>query len=221
MSRSLVLPSSSRRLTATGAVTALAALALVASPSAEDDAPASVGRAAVLPYEAPAPPPPPVPEAPEEVVMATVAGVELVVPAVDPAVVGFHQGGSTALPLEPAEAEHVVMASRGRSTASTSAVDVAVGEDPTVTAPVAGVVTAVAEYALYGRHDDVLVTIEPHDADVVVQLMHLEDVTVEVGDRVRPGQEIARARHLPVRSQVDRHHDGPAGAHVHLDVTPR
>lgn len=150
--------------------------------------------------------------------MATVDGVELVVPALDIAAVGFHQGGDGNLPLEPS-GSHVVMASRNRGTPATSAVDVAVGADRTVTAPATGTVTQVEDYRLYGKFADTLVTIVPDGADVAVRMMHVSNVTVEPGDRVEPGERIARARSLPVRSQVDRHHDGPAGPHVHVDVS--
>ncbi len=211
MNRSWLLSPSARRLSATGLVAALTGLSLLASTGPEEE-PSTVARAAALAAEDPAPAPAiavaaRAPAAPET--MATVAGVELVVPAVEPVAIGFHQGGSSALPLAPGEADHLVMPSRGRSTAATSAVDVAVGQDATVTSPVTGTVTQVAEYTLYGRHQDVLMTIRPDGADV----------TVEPGQRVRAGQPIAEARQLPMPSQVDRLHDGPAGPHVHLDVS--
>lgn len=222
MNRSWLLSPSARRLSTTGAVAALTAVALLVSTAPTE--PANVTRPAALSQaqEDPAPAPAlavaaPRPAEPET--MATVAGVELVVPAVDPVAIGFHQGGTSALELAPEEAPHDVMPSRGRNTAPTSAVDVAVGTDPTVTSPVTGTVTQVAEYTLYGRHEDVLMTIQPDGADVTVQLMHVRDVTVAAGQRVRAGEPIAEARLLPMPSQVDRLHRGPAGPHVHLDVS--
>lgn len=167
--------------------------------------------ATLAPLTTPAPVPAP---------MATVAGAELFVPAPDAAAVGFHQGGSSNLAMSPS-GQHVVMASRHRGTSSTSAVDIAVGDDRAVTSPVAGTVSQVEDYSLYGKHPDVLVTIVPDGTDVAVRMMHIADVTVEPGDRVEPGDPIAEARPLPVRSQVDRHHDGTAGPHVHLDVSAR
>lgn len=155
---------------------------------------------------------------PGTVPMATVDGVDMFVPAVDIAAVGFHQGGVSNMTLKPS-GEHVVMASRNRGTAPTSAVDVAVGADLTVTAPVTGTVTQVEDYSLYGKFTDTLVTIVPDGADVDIRMMHISNVTVEPGERVIPGQPIAKARRLPMPSQVDRHHDGPAGPHVHIDVT--
>lgn len=155
---------------------------------------------------------------PGSVPMASVDGVELVVPALDIAAVGFHQGGSGNLTLTPS-GEHVVMASRNRGTSATSAVDIAVGADRTVTAPVAGTVTQVEDYSLYGKLTDTLMTIVPDGTDVAIRMMHISDVTVKAGDRVEAGDTIATARALPVSSQVDRHHDGPAGPHVHLDVS--
>ena len=222
MTRSWLLSPSTRRPSATAIVTGLTAVALLVA-TAPTEAP-EVARAVVTPHEDPVPEPPQAvavaaraPAEPES--LATVAGVELVVPATDTVAVGFHQGGSTALTLAPGDADHRVMPSRGRATAATSAVDVAVGQDPTVTSPVTGTVTQVAEYALYGRHEDVLMTIEADEGDVTVQLMHVRDVTVEPGQQVQAGQPIAAARQLPMPSQVDRLHDGPAGPHVHLDVS--
>lgn len=229
MPASWVLSPVRRRLTATRLVSMLAVLgmaAMASSPTAdavvEREIPATSTRLATL---APAPGPATsttqlaaVSAQPGTDPMARVGGVELVVPAVDVAAVGFHQGGTGNRALEPT-GEHVVMASRNRATPPTSAVDVAVGADRTVTAPVTGTVTQVEDYSLYGRFRDTLVTIVPDDADVAIRMMHIADVTVEPGERVEPGQPMARARLLPIPSQVDRHHDGPAGPHVHLDVS--
>lgn len=217
-----------RRLRATRLVTMLAVLAIgamapppIADAVVEPGIPATSTRLATLATSAgpvtPATPPDTESTQPGTVPMATVAGVELFVPAVDVAAVGFHEGGSGNVTLTPS-GQHVVMASRNRGTPPTSAVDVAVGTDRTVTAPAAGTVTQVADYTLYGSFTDTLVTIVPDGGDVAVRMMHVEDVTVEPGDRVEPGAPIARARRLPMPSQVDRHHDGPAGPHVHLDV---
>lgn len=222
MPRARSRSASSRRFTATTTATALAGLSLVVvggpaiTPPARVPAPATATAVVVaasrdVPQDA---------TAGQLQPMATVAGAQLVVPAIDPVAVGFHQGGAAHLALTPT-GEHVVMASRNRSTAPTTAVDVAVGDDRTVTAPVTGTVTQVAEYSLYGRIPDVLVTIAPDGADVAVRMMHLTDVTIQPGQRVDAGQPIATARPLPMGSQIDRHHDHPAGPHVHLDVSAR
>ena len=224
MTRAWTRTTSSPRLVATATTTAVAAvaLALVGAPTLTDTVATTPPPVAAMTVAAPAGLT--VQEAPAEPTgpqpMAEVAGARLVVPAADPAAVGFHQGGFSDLELSPT-GDHVVMASRNRSTAPTSAVDVAVGRDRTVTSPVTGTVTQVAEYSLYGRVPDVLVTIEPDDAAVSVRMMHLTDVSIEPGDRVEAGESVARARQLPMGSQVDRHHDGPAGPHVHLDVSAR
>ncbi len=231
MSHAWMLSPSARRLTTTRLMAVIAVTAVLsvlsgaamsppapvadAAVAAERALPATSTRLATLTRSAA-----PVASTPEpgSVPMASVAGVDLVVPAIDIAAVGFHQGGSSNLTLAPS-GEHVVMASRNRGTPSTSAVDIAVGADRTVTAPVAGTVTQVEDYTLYGQLTDTLMTIVPDGADVAVRMMHISDVTVQPGDRVEPGDPIATARALPVSSQVDRHHDGPAGPHVHLDVS--
>lgn len=230
MFSSWILSPARRRLTATRLVAALALMALVAAaPSPLADAVAAAdtpsegsARLATPATSAPAASTTTKSAAmevePDTEPMATVDGVELVVPALDVAAVGFHQGGTGNLPLEPS-GSHVVMASRSRGTPATSAVDVAVGADRTVTAPVTGTVTQVEDYSLYGKFMDTLITVVPDGADVAIRMMHLSDVTVEPGDRVEPGQRLATARRLPMPSQVDRHHDGPAGPHVHIDVS--
>lgn len=178
--------------------------------------------------------------------MAAAGDLQLVVPADpdDEAVIGFHQAGpgSAAVPLEPRgrtvdshvpsfeEVEedeedghdHAVMATRKRGTAFTSAVDIALPEGAAVLAPVDGVVTTVAPYALYGRYTDVVVAITPtDDPDVVVHLFHVEDPQVAEGDEVRAGQTpLAGVRSLSVPSQIDRF-TGDERPHVHLEVRTR
>lgn len=223
LSRAWVLSPSARRLTVTRLATVLAAASLAAASLAVVGPP-PVADAVVIERDVPSAPTPtatsaalaaaPRPAPP----MATVDGVELAAPARDVAAVGFHEGGSRGLPMTPVD-DHVVMPSRGRGTSPTSAVDIAVGADRTVTAPVSGTVTAANAYSLYGGIRDKLVYIAPDDGDVTVQMNHLVDVKVEVGDRVEVGEPIATARQLPVSSQVDRYHNGPAGPHVHMDVT--
>lgn len=217
-----------RRLTATRLVAMLAVLGMAAMASTPTDeivehaVPATATRMATLATPAvalnTAAHSVAEPAEPGTVPMATVDDFEMFVPAIDIAAVGFHQGGAGNLRLTPS-GEHVVMASRNRGTPPTSAVDVAVGADRTVTAPVTGTVTQVEDYALYGKFTDTLVTIVPEGSDVAVRLMHISDVTVRPGERVTPGQPIAQARRLQMPSQVDRHHDGPAGPHVHIDVS--
>ena len=115
--------------------------------------------------------------------------------------------------------DHAVLASRGRGTAPTSAVDVALPPGSTVTAPTTGVVELVSDYALYGRHPDVTIRIVPDGvADAVVQVFHVEDPVVAEGDRVEAGvTPLATVRQLPVKSQIDRI-TGDTRPHAHVEV---
>lgn len=166
----------------------------------------------------------------EPQVLGTVRDVELVSPSPLALLAGFHQatGGGTE-PLTPAEAGADdptpvdVLASRGRGTHPTSAVDIAVPEDEPVLATVDGEVRAVSTYQLYGTTSDLIVVIVPDDApEIEVNVLHLEDAQVEAGDRVVAGETViaSRARVLPFPSQVD----GVIGEklpHVHIEVIAR
>lgn len=124
-------------------------------------------------------------------------------------------------PSEPQPGRrYVVMRSRGRGTASTSAVDVVAPAGETLYAPVTGTVTAVRSYWLYGRFPDVRVEIQPAGAPGVrVVMIHLERIVhVSVGQRVVVSQTpIGRPRVLPFNSQTDTYthsHD----PHVHIEI---
>jgi murein DD-endopeptidase MepM/ murein hydrolase activator NlpD len=156
--------------------------------------------------------------------------------------VGFHESSSAAAmrmtPAHPVVSEHagviadapddegpvMVLPTRGRAGAPTSAIDLAVAPGVEVAAPVSGEVVEVADFSLYGRTRDVLVRIRAaDDPTVVVTAMHLVDPLVEVGDRVEGGVTpiATSARQLPFDSQIDRFtaaYRGQAGPHVHLEV---
>lgn len=171
------------------------------------------------------------------------AAIELVIPAHRDAeaVVGFHQAGprSGAQALVPFGStvasdfpgfnvfdsqdghgsEHVVLASRGRGTSPTSAVDVALHAGENVLAPLDGTVVNVAPYSLYGETRDVTVAIRStSDPSLAVHLFHLEGPMVEEGQEVTAGvTPLATVRELPFASQIDRTtKDGRP--HVHLEV---
>lgn len=174
--------------------------------------------------------------------------VELVVPSRYALLVGFHEGGSTALELDvvgAVAADHaaagvrtiapddrdgdaatvIVLPGRRRGTAPTTAMDVVVPADRPIVSPLDGTVTAVEDYLLYGRHEDVRVVVSAHAAESVqAVILHLEDVVVAVGDEVRAGETVIaeRARLLPEPSQIDtytrRSVSEPAPPHVHLEL---
>jgi hypothetical protein len=137
--------------------------------------------------------------------------------------VGYHQArGSGALaltPVAPAGDEALILPSRGRGTAATSAVDVALPDERVLHAPVSGTVTSVEKYRLYNRASDVRVAIRPDDApDHEVVLLHVARVRVSAGDRVVAGETViaGSARVLPFPSQIERW--SGAMPHVHLEV---
>src|SRR5581483_8824985 len=99
---------------------------------------------------------------------------------------------------------YVIMASRGRPTPATSAVDV---------------VTKVKAYRLYGRYADVEVVIRPSaDPRYRVVMIHLAHVSVRPGERVIAGlTRLGVARVFPFTSETD-YYVGGHRPHVHLEV---
>lgn len=182
--------------------------------------------------------------------VATRGGVELVVPSRYALLVGFHEGGSSALELEvvgavaadhaaagvrtiapddrdPDDPTVIVLPGRRRGTAPTTAMDVVVPPDRPILSPLDGTVTAVEDYLLYGRHRDVRLSVGPRGDDTVTAvLLHLEDVVVAVGDELRAGETVVarRARTLPEPSQIDRYTrrsvHDDAPPHVHVELRP-
>lgn len=159
-------------------------------------------------------------------VVGEVDGVELRSVSAQALAVGYHEARGNRLPITPIDAnagvEPVVMPSRNRGGAPTSAVDIAVPQGETILAPVSGTVVEVADYTLYGSTPDVLVVIAPEGRpNLHVEVLHLENAQVESGDHVAAGvTPIAGAsRLLPFPSQVDRF-SGAATPHVHLTVKP-
>jgi hypothetical protein len=177
-------------------------------------------------------------------VFARVDGLVLRMPATDPVVAGFHEA-STSVAIEmtpvgrlvenhnttkfappvadPIGASYLVMASRGRVSAATSALDVVLPDELPVLAPVTGVVSDVRTYWLYGAHEDHRIEIVPDDAPHLrVVLVHVEGVEVATGDRVEVGSSVlARSvNRFPFSSQIDREVEPRRLGHVHLEVQP-
>lgn len=172
---------------------------------------------------------------------ATVNGLALTLPHVDPVVVAFREAKlPAALALEPVgrvEANdnasrftppadtdgpgYRVLASRGSGRPATSAVDVVVPAGSAVTAPVTGTVVEVREYALAGGSRDWRVVVESADRPhLSVVLVHLEQPAVAVGDAVEAGTTpIGTARVLPFTSGVDAVVD-ERSPYVHVEVKP-
>lgn len=178
--------------------------------------------------------------APMTPVLGTVGDLTLHVPALDPLLVSYHEASFIeALTVRPlgslsrndnptrplAHEDHPdgvpfhVQVSRGRANASTSAVDVVLLPGEAVRAPVDGVVTDVRPYQLYGRYDDVRLELAVEGQDLAVVLIHVEDVVVQAGDRVRVGDVLAGgARAFPFGAVVDRLTEPDRYGHVHMEI---
>lgn len=172
--------------------------------------------------------------------LGTVAGLELWIPASQPLVVSYHEASfPEAQAIAPAGTpglnenatrqfevtggagpEYLVQVSRGRAQGPTTAVDVVLPADTPVLAPVAGVVTEVRPYRLYGEHDDVRIELRPDDAPRLrVVLIHVDGVDLAAGDPVAVGDVLAdRARTFPFEAVVDRATAPERHGHVHLEV---
>lgn len=156
--------------------------------------------------------------------------------------IGFHESGSArALAMHPMGIprvnanmtklssapvgdgfEYLVLGSRQRRNAPTSAVDIAMPFNWPVQSPVTGTVVDATAYLLYGDVPDNAVYIVPDSRqDLVVVAMHLNGLKVNVGDRVEAGKTVLAltARQLPFGSQIDRY-AGPM-PHVHMELRPR
>ena len=174
--------------------------------------------------------------------LASHDGLELRLPSDDPVVVGFHEASqSAALPMLPIGtirdnanttrfvappdradgAEYLVMSSRGRAPAATSAVDVMLRDDDPVLSPVDGTVTDVRAYHLYGRYPDHRIEITPLGRpDLRIVLIHVRDVAVAVGDTVEAGRTplAASANRFSFGSHIDRYTEPDRWPHVHIEV---
>ncbi len=175
---------------------------------------------------------------------ARVEELVLLVPTTDPIVVGFHEAATTdAIAMTPVgvlvanrnatrtEAPsdeqrgppYLILHSRGRAAAATSAVDVVMRDDDPVRAPVSGVVTDIREVALSGRYPDLRVEIQPQDApELRVIVIHVDEVTVGVGDPVVAGETMiaGTARRFPFFSQIDGDTAPERWPHIHLEIKP-
>lgn len=176
--------------------------------------------------------------------MAQVEGIELLVPAHDIVMVGYHEASyDDALRFAPvgrlAENEnstkftagvddlsgldYTVLSSRGRSQGATTAIDVVLAPGVNVIAPVSGTVTSVRPYELYGRHADTRIEIQPDGAPLLrVVLIHVAGVQVAEGDRVEAGRSVLaqEAAIFPFSSQVDRYTEPLRYGHVHIEIKP-
>jgi hypothetical protein len=173
---------------------------------------------------------------------ATHEDLALHLPTARPVLVGFHEASSKdALEMRPVGAmvdnenttkfeppdeveggsDYLVLSSRGRRQAATSAVDVMMRQDDPVRSPVHGTVSDVRRYHLYGSHKDYRLEITPEGhPQLRIVLIHMDDVDVKKGDDVVAGQTTlaGTARPFPFGSQIDRYTEPDRWPHVHLEV---
>jgi hypothetical protein len=115
--------------------------------------------------------------------------------------------------------EYLVLDSRGRSQAATSAADLVMPRGTEVLSPVSGTVVDVKRYRLYYRYPDVRIEIRPEDSpDHRVVVIHLEQVKLEEGEELEAAiTPLGVVRRFPFESQVDRYVRGSL-PHVHMEV---
>ncbi len=175
-------------------------------------------------------------------VLARFGEVDLVTMNREVQLVGFHEASyADALPLAPIGRmvfndnptkfapysleegpDFVVLSSRGRPNAATSAVDMVLPVGVPVASVVTGRISLIEPYLLYGRYPDTKIEIIPEARpDLRVVMIHLRDVRAVAGQHVVGGETIiaGSANQFPFSSQVDRYlgHAAP-GPHVHIEV---
>jgi hypothetical protein len=133
-----------------------------------------------------------------------------------------HDYNTTKFPSDAPTTEgpdYVIMSSRGRPTAATSAVDLVVPRGRPFLSPVTGVVAKVKRYRLYGRYDDTKIWIRPAaDTRYRVVMIHIDRVMVRTGDEVVQGvTAVGVARVFPFSSQTDIYVPG-RNPHVHVEI---
>jgi murein DD-endopeptidase MepM/ murein hydrolase activator NlpD len=102
-----------------------------------------------------------------------------------------------------------------------SAVDTGADPGTPVWSPVSGTVVQVRPYLLYEKYDDFEIHIRPSGReDVDVVLIHLQDVRVKAGDRVKAGvTQLASVRQMSDKISIQLGGYTPNGGdHVHMQV---
>lgn len=116
--------------------------------------------------------------------------------------------------------DHVVMASRGRPTHPTSAIDLVVPSRARMRAPVTGTVVVVDTYMLYCRIRDWKVYIRPQShPDLRVLVLHMAEPLVERWDEVVAGVSVIGITHQndPSWSQENQYFPDQY-PHVHVEI---
>ena len=133
---------------------------------------------------------------------------------------GYHQSlFRTAVGMHPL-GPHRIMASRGRGTGATTAVDVVVPSRSRVRSPVTGTVVAVERYLLYCRTRDWKVVLAPRShPELRVLVLHMARPVVRESDQVLAGSTLLGRvpRNDPPSSQANRYFPDRY-PHVHVEM---
>jgi uncharacterized repeat protein (TIGR01451 family) len=133
---------------------------------------------------------------------------------------GYHQSlFRTAIGMRPL-VPHRVMASRGRGTGATTAVDIVVPSRSQIRSPVTGTVVAVERYLLYCRTRDWKVVLAPRSHPRLRALvLHMARPAVREGEEVLAGSTFLgrAARNDPPSSQANRYFPDRY-PHIHVEV---
>jgi len=91
-----------------------------------------------------------------------------------------------------------------------------------VTSPVSGIVTAVKQYKLYGKYDDVQIDIRPEEmSSVTLTLLFIDEPAVTIGEVVTAGKtQLGKVRECPEQlgaALSPYTHD--SGSHVYMQAT--
>jgi murein DD-endopeptidase MepM/ murein hydrolase activator NlpD len=111
---------------------------------------------------------------------------------------------------------------KGEGNVPTNSVLIGAPAGSPITAPVSGTVTGVKEYKLYGKYDDVQISIRLEDlSGVTVSLMFASDPAVSIGQQVSAGKtQLGKVRECPPElGGVLATYTHDSGSHVHLKVT--
>jgi murein DD-endopeptidase MepM/ murein hydrolase activator NlpD len=109
----------------------------------------------------------------------------------------------------------------GRGGQPDTAADVGADPGTPVWSPVTGTVVAVRPYLLYDKYEDVEVHIQPEGRDGVdVVLIHIQDVVVKAGDKVKGGvTRIASVRKMSDKIEIQLGgYVANGGDHVHVQM---
>ena len=227
-----------RRAVALVVLVTLIVLAVWAAYAIPAETPARIPAAAALPTFGESP------SSPEELVVARLEGVDVIMPVPLEAstAVAYHSvDNSNTVPFSPSgerlsggsigeklgdifagggDLRYYLMGPDGNDvSSSTSGLDIGAVPGSPVTSPVTGKVIAVKKYSILGRYEDVEVDLQvADDPSLVVMITHLGKPQVEIGDAVRAGDTaLGVVRGFPVTlDQALSRYTSDTGDHLQL-----